>query len=171
MQTPVDGRNCVIKCAHNASAATAPMRARAPLAPLARAPLEEEDVEAAAEETVLVPVTEAEAEALALAAATDVTDAMASDERVTPELAHKAVAWLIAVCTSAPVQEDSMQVAREETKDDDEQRHAMSVWLQEPKLAEMRQGRAHVGSEDNWRSINDADAAAARRSGTKEARI
>ena len=36
----------MIKCAHNASAATAPMRARAPLAPLARAPLEEEDVEA-----------------------------------------------------------------------------------------------------------------------------
>lgn len=31
-----------------------------------------------------MPVTEAEAEALALAAATDVTDAMASDERVTP---------------------------------------------------------------------------------------
>ena len=59
-------------------------------------------------------------------------------------MAHKAVAWLIAVCTSAPVQEDSMQVARVETKDDDEQRQAMSVWLQEPKLAETRQGRAHA---------------------------
>ena len=42
----------------------------------------------AAEETVEVPVTEAEAEALALAAATDVTDAMASDERVTPCIAN-----------------------------------------------------------------------------------
>ena len=37
-----------------------------------------------------------------------------------------------------------MQVARVETKDDDEQRQAMSVWPQEPKLAETRQGRAHA---------------------------
>lgn len=46
MQTPVDERNNAIKRAHNASAATAPMRARAPWAPLERAPLEEDDVEA-----------------------------------------------------------------------------------------------------------------------------